>query len=148
MKGINNAPDGSEQADERSYSSGDGQPGQVALETGQLLLVGDLHGPLNGNEGAALPPEFGETTLKHRDQRTGFELFGHGRNILQSLRFAKCSHEATALDSRPAQQAPLGENNCPGHQAEQQQDEEDNLGDYTGFAHQVDNLAPDHECKK
>ena len=63
---------------------------------------------------------FLKTALKHSHQRAGTELFGHGAHILQALRLAEGAHKTAALHPRPPQHAPLGENNRPGNQAEDQ----------------------------
>src|SRR6185437_823189 len=48
VKGIDDAPNCTEQSDQRSYSTGDSQPGKIALKTRHLFRRGDLHGTLNG----------------------------------------------------------------------------------------------------
>ena len=100
MEGVNDAPDGAEEAYEWGYGARDCEPRHVALQPRDLFRAGNLHGALHGNT-AALPPVLREAAFKHRNQRAGLELFGHGRDVLQALSFAKSAHEASALHPRP-----------------------------------------------
>src|SRR5271165_1483708 len=46
VEGVDDAPDGPEQSDERGDCAGGGQPGQAAFEMSQLFRRGNLHGAL------------------------------------------------------------------------------------------------------
>jgi hypothetical protein len=71
-------------------------------------------------------------------------LLGYCGDVLQSLRLAKGSNETATLHPRSPQHAPLGENDGPRNQAEQEEKKKNNLGDWAGFTQQVKNLAADH----
>jgi hypothetical protein len=65
-----------------------------------------------------LPPIFLKSSFEYCNQRARLELIGDSSHVGETLRFAKRSQKPPALHSRPAQQAPLGKDNGPGHQAE------------------------------
>jgi hypothetical protein len=74
-------------------------------------------------------------------------LLSHRAHILQALRFTESAHEASTLYPRPAQQAPLGENDGPGNHAEQKKQKKNRFGDRTRFPNEINNLAADHYCQ-
>jgi hypothetical protein len=128
VKSVDNAPHCAEQADEWGDCGGDGQPGNVALQARDFFGSSDLHAALHHGQAAEycvrsghLALVFQESAFEDADQRAGAELIGHAGDILQTLGFAEGAKEASALHAGAAQQAPLGEDDGPGNEAESQQ---------------------------
>ncbi len=94
-----------------------------------------------------MPLVFLESAFEDSHQRAGTKLIGDGGNILQALGFAKGAQKASALHAGAAQQAPFGEDDCPGDQAEGQQSEENELGDRTRAGKQIESFAADEKCR-
>ena len=104
MKSVNDAPYRAEQSDERRDRAGGRQPCEATLQARQLFGSGDLGGALHGgNVARPLALEFVVAVLKHGHQRAGIELLRNRGYVLQALRFAEGTQEASALHPRPAQ---------------------------------------------
>ena len=122
------------------------QPGRC------LLYTSNLHAALHGGEAAQgrtgsrkLALVFLVSTFENADQRTGAELIGNGGEILEALGFAKGPQKAAALHSGAPEQAPLGQDDRPGDQAEDHQCNQDELGDRTRAGNEFENFAADEE---
>src|SRR3954470_90265 len=109
MEGINNAPYGSEQSDERSNVRDRCQPLQPAFQSRVFFRAGDLHRSLYrssvldpGGGVAALPPILLVSAFEDRYQRTRPELLRDGSHILQTHGFPERAQEATALHAGAA----------------------------------------------
>src|SRR5690348_309926 len=151
LKGVNDAPDGAEQADEGRNRAGGGQPGHAALQPRHLLGSRNLRGALNGRQPqrpSALAAVLVVGVLEDAHQRAGLELLRHGGYVLDARGLAEGAHKAPALRPRPLQGAPLGQDDGPGEYAEGQQDEQYYLGYQAGLLDQVSDLATHRGCNK
>ena len=70
-----------------------------------------------------------------------------GADVLQALRFAKGAKKTSALQAGTAEQAPFGEDNRPGDEAEGEQSEQDKLGNGAGTGNKIEDFAADEQCR-
>ena len=150
---VNDAPDRAEEADEGGDGSGNSEPGDVALEARDFFGGSDLHAALDGGEAAQgggwsgeLAFVFVESAFEDTDQRARTELIGDGGDILKALGFAEGAEEASTLNAGATEQAPLGEDDGPGDEAEGQQSDEDEFGDGSGAGDEIEYFAADEKC--
>jgi hypothetical protein len=88
------------------------------------------------------------STFKHTYKWTGAELFGDCTYVGQTLRLAKSTDESATLDTCSPKQAPLGKDDGPGDQTENQKKKKDDFGDRSGFPYKINDLSADEYSQK
>jgi len=149
-KGVNDAPDGAKEADERSDAGGGGQPGHSLFDAADFFGGGELHADGDGLQrleflrcGIAgtgdLALEFavaGGVDVGKRRAR-GDESLGIGN----ALGCAEDLQELAAFPLDAAKNAKLLENDGPGNQGKQKKKGENDTGDPTGLRDDFKNIA-------
>ena len=138
VEGVNDAPDGAEEADEGRGVGDGGKPGDAGLHEGEGFARGGGGGAFEpdgiAGEAAAvglavvLVVDFGEDG----DQRRGAELLGGGGDFGQAAGFTEGAQEAGGLVARGGEGAELGEDDGPGEEAHNGEQDEDAEGDGAG----------------
>jgi len=98
----------------------------------------------HGNLGRPLAFEFFIAVLEDANEGAGAELVGDRSHVLKALGLAEGAEKASALYTGAAKQAPLGEDNGPGQNAESQQEKKNDFGDEASLADEVEQFAA--EC--
>ena len=104
VKRVDNAPDGTEQSDERRDGAGSGEPRQPTLKARQLFGRCDLACALNCDNfpvewrgGGCLPTVLLKAGLENRNQGRRLELVCNRGDVLKTLRLAERSDESGTL---------------------------------------------------
>src|ERR1039457_2398022 len=139
-KRVHDAPDRSEQPDERRNAGGCGQQAHVALQLRDLLADAELQVALQRQLVRHRPARFhlavhlAITEIEYADQRRGAELLARNRHRLQPPGLTKRAQEGPVGRPRPAESIPLRKDHGPGEQRKNRDDRDHHLG------HQVRSL--------
>ena len=153
-EGVNDAPDGAEETDERSDASGGGEPGHTFFDAANFVGGCQLHADGDGLKGLNFLrsgiPSAGHLGLKFAI--TGGVNVGEGGTggdeslrIGDALGGAKDFEELVALPADAAEEAEFLENQRPGDERKEQEDGQDDARDPARLRKNVKDVA-DIEC--
>src|SRR5579864_3139554 len=134
LERIDDAPDSSEQTDERRHGGGGREQAHIALEPGNFLAHSQLQTALErqriGDRAARLhlAGDLTVAEIEDADQRRSTKLFARHRDGLQSGRFSKGSQKSAIGRARAPEYGPLGKNDRPGKHREDQEQHHYGLG--------------------
>jgi len=149
-KGVNDAPDGAEEADERSDTCGGGEPGHSFFDAANFFGRGELHGNSHSLEALQF---LRQGIARAGDLRLEFAVAGgvHVRKRRargdEALRIgdafggAEEPEELVALAADATEDAELLENERPGDQREKEKQQEDETSDPAGLRKNVEDVA-------
>jgi hypothetical protein len=150
-EGVNDAPDGAEQADEGSDTCGGGKPGHALFDAADFFGGSKLHadddglnafnfcGGSGGAGGSELALEFAITGSVDVGERRagGDESLGVGYSLGGAENFEKL----VGLATDAAEEAELLEDHGPGDQGKEKKKEKDGAGDPAGLRENVKDVA-------
>ena len=149
-EGVNDAPNGAKEADERSDSGGGGQPGHPFFDAANFFGRSELHGDRDGLEALELLRRgiagAGDLRLKFA-VTSGIDV-GKGRArgnqalwIGDAFGGPEDSEELIAFAANASEDAELLENERPGDQREEEKQQKDETSDPAGLRENVEDVA-------
>jgi hypothetical protein len=156
-EGVNDAPDGAEEADEGSDAGGGGEPGHAFLNATDFVGGSELHADGDGLQGF----EFGRRRIAGAGE-LGLEFaiaggvdVGERRaggddalRIGNALGGAEDFEELVALAPDASEEPRFLEDERPGDQGEEKQDAQDGARDPAGLRKNVEDVADDDDRKQ